>query len=182
MALPKSTIKILNSISKKLDANPKHLKNLIQFESGWNPTIKNPHPKSSARGLIQFINRTARGLGYSDSLDLVNQNSSINAQLKGPVYKYLKQYAPFPTEQSLFMAVFYPKARYWAPNRGFRGEPGWNPSLNPGIDTPQDYMNKVHKKKVILRKFSPVVFLIGVGILLLTIKKKGGKHGKGKSG
>lgn len=37
----------------------------IQHESGWNPAARNPTPGSTATGLIQFIESTARGLGTS---------------------------------------------------------------------------------------------------------------------
>lgn len=88
---------------------------LIHFETAgkWDPAIGNPN--SSARGLIQFTNATAQGLGYKDSADLVAKNPTITAQLMGPVNEYFKKaFASIPhngTDQDLFMSVFYPAYR-----------------------------------------------------------------------
>jgi hypothetical protein len=165
----------LIAVSSSLGVSPKSLYTLIDFESRWNPKIKNP--RSSARGLIQFINRTARGMGYSSSLDLVNTHPTIKSQLEGPVYRYLKQYKPFPNDQALFMSVFYPDARYWNPKKWFPYEPVRR--LNPGINTPEDYVRKVKRLKI-LPSLPPFLILIGIGTILYityTKKKKGGTHG-----
>jgi hypothetical protein len=130
----------LETVAGRLAVSPTWLYNLIQFESRWKPDIKNP--LTSARGLIQFLDSTAQDLGYDDSLDLVRQNPTREAQLLGPVYSYLKRYAPFPTEQSLYMAVFYPKARNWPPNQPF---PAKVQAVNPGIKTPMDYVAWVRR-------------------------------------
>lgn len=138
MALTAAQNAKFQQVAGALQANPADLYALIQFESRWNPKIKNPG--SSARGLIQFMDRTAQGMGYSGSLDLVNQNPTIEKQLN-EVYRYLKPYAPFPTPQSLFMAVFYPVARTWSLNTAF---PAHVQAANPGISVVGDYVNKVY--------------------------------------
>lgn len=163
----------LKALSIKLGVPYKSLYTLINFESKFNPTIKNP--RSSARGLIQFINQTARNLGYESSLDLVQKNPTIKSQLEGPVYQYLKQFKPFPNDQALFMSVFYPKARYWNPKRWFPYDPVRRD--NPGINNPQDYLNYVHGKKKLTKSF-PLLILLGIGtILYITYKSsKGGMH------
>lgn len=158
----------LNYTAVKLGVDRKWLYRLIKFESGFRPLVKNPY--GSARGLIQFIDSTARGLGYEDSLDLVTTHPTIESQLLGPVYQYLNQFKPFPTEQSLFMAVFYPKARNWNPNTIF---PEHVRRVNPGIVTVNDYVRKVKgiKKKVV----SGAMLLIGATLLYIYITDRGGK-------
>ncbi len=140
-------------------ANPEWLIDMVRFESGFNPKAKNPF--SSARGLIQFVDSTARSLGYADSLDLVEQHPTIASQLEGPVYQYLKAWMPYPTEQSLYMAVFLPIARPYPADTTFkqiymdRWPDSWESKYaafkkgNPGIDTIQDYINYVKKKPII---------------------------------
>jgi hypothetical protein len=133
----------IESVSKKLqNLNPAWLSALIQFESRGNPAARNT--KTGARGLIQFLHSTARELGYKDADDLVKKNPTFDGQLAGPVYLYLKKYAPFPTKQSLYMAVFYPAARTWQPSRMF---PANVTKANPGIYTVQDYIDFVERKK-----------------------------------
>lgn len=129
---------LLKTIALKLggiDAND--LYKLIQFESGWNPKAKNPY--SSARGLIQFTDKTAQQLGYTDSLNLVDFNPTIIDQLP-LVEQYLSQFKPFTNKQSLYMSVFYPAARNWLPAKLLPAEIR---NVNPGINTPGDYVRKV---------------------------------------
>ncbi len=151
--------KALREVAYSLGVNPVKLQYLIQFESKWNPKIKNPF--SSARGLIQFTDRTAINMGFNNSLDLVNKYPDRESQLRGPVYNYLKKYKPFPTDKSLFMSVFYPVARYWPGNKTF---PKYVQKVNPGIRTPNDYIRKVYMRLGIMY-VSPVVF-IGGAILI----------------
>lgn len=42
---------------------------LINFESGWDPMARNP--SSGARGLIQFMPKTAEGMGYKAGINIV---------------------------------------------------------------------------------------------------------------
>lgn len=138
-------------------ADPAWLDALIAFETGgtFSPTIKNPN--SSARGLIQIIDSSAQGIGYADSLDAVTQNPDFESQMENVVIPYLAPYAPFPTKQSLYMAVFYPAYRD-APL--FKRFPYHVRKVNPGIVTVKDYINKVDgvaSKKVWL-------FILGAAI------------------
>ena len=139
--LSPSEDRALGEVSAKLGVDKRTLFNLINFESSWNPSIKNPY--SSARGLIQFIDSTARGLGYSSSQDLVAKHPTRESQLRGPVYQYLRPYAPFPTQQSLYMSVFYPKFRKVHPQTEF---PDSVQRVNPNIRVVQDYVDKVNRK------------------------------------
>lgn len=143
MSLEVKIAKALQEVSASLGIDPNDLYNLIKFESNWNPQAKNPN--SSARGLIQFTDKTAQSLGYKDSLDLVTKNKSIESQLYFPVLQYLSKFKPFPTKQSLYMSVFYPVARNWPLNKEF---PDTVKKANPGIVTVADYINKIDKKAV----------------------------------
>jgi len=131
----------VKSVAAEIGTTPEELAQLIAFESAFNPTAKNP--VSTARGLIQFIDSTAQDLGYSNSLDLVTQNPTVTAQLNNPVREYLKKYAPYPTRQALYMAVFYPAAQYWPSDKQF---PDYVAQNNPGINTPADYMKLAASK------------------------------------
>jgi hypothetical protein len=165
--IEKKTSKALLDVSASLGIDPNDLIKLIDFETRgtWNPQIKNP--LSSARGLLQFTDSTARNLGYKDSLDLVTKNGSIESQLYFPVLKYLSQFKPFPTKQSLYMSVFYPAAREWPLNKNF---PDTVKQSNPGIKTVADYVNKVEKKKP--GGAAGLLSLIALAAILLLMKGK----------
>ena len=132
--------KILD-ISERLGINHDDLISLIQFESGFDPMIKNPY--SSARGLIQFTDSTARNLGFENSYHLVTSHPTVESQLQ-IVEEYLSRFYPFRDKQDLYMSVFYPKYRKSDPNTVF---PDSVRAVNPGINTVQDYVDLVERKK-----------------------------------
>lgn len=138
MSLTTYQRKLMDQVAVSIGAKPDDLFELIKFETAgtFSPTIKNPN--STARGLIQFTDGTARNLGFADSLDLVTQNPTVETQLL-IVKKYLEQFRPFPTKQSLFMSVFLPAARNADPLALL---PKWARDANPGIQTVADYMAK----------------------------------------
>lgn len=141
---------LLQNLASILGVSRDDLFSLINFESaGWNPLARNK--LSGARGLLQFTNSTARGMGYASADDLVAKHPSIESQLEGPVYNYLKQFIPFTGKQSLYMAVFYPKYRNVHPLTHF---PDKVKSLNPGIFTAQDYIDYVDGKKKLQKVIS----------------------------
>jgi len=139
----------LETVSKKLNVPAAWLSALINFESAGNPAARNKI--TGARGLIQFMPATARAMGFRDADEIVKKYPTFESQLQTPVYNYLKKYAPFPTKQSLFMAVFYPAARTWETTTFF---PAIVRKQNPGIDTVQDYINYVEGRPPL--KFKPV--------------------------
>lgn len=147
---------MLQLIAQNLGVSPVDLSQLIQFESKWNPAAKNK--LSSARGLLQFTNATAQRLGFADSLDLVEKNPTAVEQLP-IVERYLEQYKPYSGKQSLFMAVFYPAARSWPPGQQF---PDKVKKVNPGVNTPADYVRKVEGK-------GGEGFIIPVALLLFAL-------------
>lgn len=146
------------------------LVNLIRFETAgtFDPKIKNPG--SSARGLIQFMDATAKDLGYADSLDLVERNPTVSGQLLGPVREYLDRYRPFPTEQSLYMSVFYPRARDWPLDAEF---PAWVRNANPGIRTVRDYVDKVRRSGGSVGGLMLAAFIVAAATILLKTRGKG---------
>ncbi len=131
---------MLQMISDNLGVNQLDLSRLIQFESKWNPKASNY--LSTARGLLQWTDKTARSLGFSDSIDLVKKNPTVIDQLP-IVERYLSRFKPFSGKQSLYMSVFYPAARFWSKTTRF---PQSVIDANPGIKTPADYINKVEGK------------------------------------
>lgn len=159
-------LKALSDISTSLGVNVDDLYSLINFESKWNYNVKNP--RSSARGLLQFTDSTAKSLGYKDSLDLVTQNNSVESQLYFPVLQYLSQYKPFPTKQSLYMSVFYPAARKWPVNKEF---PISVQNANPGIKTVKDYLDKVDNKKKKFITIGSILLIIELILLFGKVKK-----------
>ena len=96
--------------ARRLGVDVSWLLAVIQSESGGNPQIKNP--TSSARGLIQFMDSTARDLGFSDSQDLVEAYPTFEAQVQGPVVQYFRAYAPFASKEEFIGSVFYPRNRH----------------------------------------------------------------------
>lgn len=155
---------LLRMIADNLGVNYLDLYRLIKFESGWNPQAKNP--QSSARGLIQFTDNTARSLGLMDSLDLVSHYPTITDQLP-LVERYLLKFKPFPTKQSLYMSVFYPAARKWDKNKRF---PDSIITANPGVYTPEDYAAKVEGRKV--ERGGVLLLIIAAGYLFYKLLKK----------
>lgn len=124
--------------SKIIQASPSDLMAAIQFESRWYPQAKNPN--SSARGLIQFMDKTAVELGYRDSAHLVKLHPTTESQLLGPVVRYFLRWKTHPSLQAICMAIFYPEYRFKPEDTAF---PDWVQKANPGITTPADYLRKV---------------------------------------
>lgn len=172
MNLTSSQENALKTLAASLGAPLEALRALIAFESGWKPEARNPF--TGARGLIQFMPSTAQSLGYKDADDLIKKHKTIESQLLGPVYKYLVQYKPFLTDQSLFMAVFYPAARNWPSNKEF------SPlvqSVNPGIKTPADYVNFVYRRitpagAIEKKSFLPIALIMAVTMYYFLTKSK----------
>ena len=121
-------------VAQRVGAHPYDLANLINFESAgtFSTSVKNKY--SGATGLIQFMPKTAKGLGTTtEALARMGQVE----QMKW-VEKYLRQFSsPKDTVQSLFMAVFYPAAMKWPLDKEFSSTvQRWN----PGITTVRSYV------------------------------------------
>lgn len=141
----------LESVAAQIGVPAFTLDALILFETGgtYSPTIKNP--VSSGRGLIQIIDATARGLGFSSSLDLVTRHPDFVSQINGPVLSYLKKGMPYKSDVDFFMQVFRPAARGFPVTTPF---PDSVTAVNPGIFTPQDYADKLYSFLPIGKTFS----------------------------
>lgn len=154
-------------VSNKLSVPATWLYSLIDFESRWNPAARNP--VSGARGLIQFMHQTARDLGYASADEIVSKYPDSESQLLGPVLDYFLKLPgktpPYPTKQSLYMAVFFPAFRNVSPDTAL---PSYVTKQNPGIRRVSDYINYVERKSVV-----PAVggLLLIVGIALWYIFK-----------
>ena len=133
---------------------------LIKFESRNDPLAKNP--KSSARGLIQFLDSTARELGFNSSLDLVSQYPTFQSQLSGPVLWYMQKFGKYRDKYDIAMAVFYPKYMGKSPDTLF---PKNVRDANPGINTPRDYVSKIEGKKTSQSLFPLSILILGAKLL-----------------
>lgn len=138
----------LNEVAGKLAVPVDRLAAIINFETAgsWDPLIKNPN--SSGRGLIQFVDATARALGYRDSLDLVQRHPSIASQLRGPVLRYFQQWQDPPRNaQDFYLRVFLPQYARSAPDAViYANDPEKRrkfQAANPGIVTVGDYVTKL---------------------------------------
>src|SRR5687768_2873369 len=95
----------LHVAARVINCDPRDLRGLIEFESGWDPAAKNPI--SGARGLIQFMNATALGLRYDNADQIVLLHPTRESQLLGPVIRHFHSISRkgFPTLGALCMAV-----------------------------------------------------------------------------
>lgn len=160
--LPYADEVALNHVAAELGIPVDSLNKLIDFESRWNPAAENP--TTGAKGLIQFMDTTARSLGYDNAADLAEKEPTRVDQLMGPVLTYLQRYAPYETDQALYMAVFYPEARKWTPDREF---PEHVQAANPPIRTVGDYVKLVEGKfRITGAAILIAAAIAGVGIYL----------------
>ena len=149
----------LSDVSAGLGIPPRWLDDLVWFESKWNPQAVNR--LSGAKGLIQFLDSTARGMGYGSAGELIKRYPDTISQLKGPVYEYLAKMKPFLTEQSLYMAVFNPAYRFVSPDTVV------SPliqKMNPGIVRVSDYIKLVRGAKNSAYAVKAIIIL-GIAVL-----------------
>ncbi len=130
------------ALGRELGVDPSWIANVIQFESGWNPQAVNS--KSGASGLIQFMPKTASGLGTS-----VSAIRTMNAKQQWPyVRRYFLPYrGRLSSQVDVFMAVFYPKAIGKGENYRFSA---LVTKYNPGIFTSGDYVRKALRRARLL--------------------------------
>lgn len=98
---------IVRDMANKLGTDPNYLMACMAFETGetFSPSIKNP--RSSAVGLIQFMESTADGMGLTTE-DL--RRMTAEQQLRY-VYDYLTPYkGRLLTLGDCYMAILWPKA------------------------------------------------------------------------
>lgn len=123
------------AISARLGIDPNHLMAAMAFESArsFKPNIQNPY--SHATGLIQFMPRTAKGLGTS--INALKRMSAIR-QLDF-VEKYFSPYAGRLKDlDDLYMAILWPKAVARPASYVLFREPQRAYKLNKGLDANVD--------------------------------------------
>lgn len=138
---------LLNEAAYSVGVSPQILYKMIAFESSWNPNAKNP--KSSARGLLQWIDSTAVRMGFSSSQALVNRNPTIESQLK-LIPAYLKMYAPYSSDYEFVLSNFLPAYRKYSPHTPILSLPNGAKyqKANPRIKELNDYYKMVMKMKI----------------------------------
>ena len=169
----------LNQVASLLKMNPAWLYNVIMLESAWNP---NAYNNSGAVGLIQFMPKTLKDYGMLSSqlaakiptgniavpesvkqsvrTEFLAKYPDVISQLQGPVLKYFQRYRTFPTEQSVYLSVFYPAYRDASLDTAFSSKVQ---AQNPGIKTVGDYValvqSKVRNKDMIAKVKTPLSLL-----------------------
>lgn len=95
----------LTDICEDLKINPNHLLLVMWKESRIDPKAVNPI--SNATGLIQFMPKTAKGLGTTvQKLKMMSATEQLDY-----VYEYFKPYkGKLTTPEDLYLVTFYPQA------------------------------------------------------------------------
>jgi hypothetical protein len=124
-----SNLQKVIEVCKKLGINPDHLMMSMFKETAgtFSPSIKNP--TSSATGLIQFMEKTAKQLGTTTAqLRAMTFNDQMNF-----VYKYFLPYkGRLKNFYDVYLAIFFPAAI--GKNDDWRF-PNWVYRANRGLDT-----------------------------------------------
>jgi len=141
---------------------PEWLDAIINFETAGTYSVTARNPYSGAMGLIQVTDTTARSVFHvENSAALSEQYPTFDSYMENVVVPYFRRYAPFPTKQSFYMSVFYPAYRNSPADTVFSEKVR---EVNPGIDTVQDYVDKVD------RKINPAPFAAaGAGLAALLL-------------
>jgi len=93
---------IIARAAEKYGLDPSTMQRIAQIESGMNPRAQNPN--SSAGGLFQFIDSTAKDYGLTDKMDAV-QSAYAAARLAADNREYLrKTLGRDPTAGELYLA------------------------------------------------------------------------------
>ncbi len=155
--LPSSdvTFPCLEILANRLNVSTDDLFALMYTETGGTMNPKIASKVSSAKGLLQFTDESARritdknGKKLKSSAHLIRVYPTAKDQLEipnkhnihgGPVYQYLNMLAPFKSSEDLYMAVMYP------PGRSTGVLPKWARKNNAGIKTAKDFLNLARRK------------------------------------
>jgi len=97
----------VTAIAERLGTDPDYLMAVMAFESAgtFSPSVRNPH--SGATGLIQFMPRTARGLGTTT--DALAQMTA-EEQLEYVALYFAPYRGQLDTLGDVYMAVLWPRA------------------------------------------------------------------------
>jgi hypothetical protein len=129
----------IQDVALRLGVPFEWLYKIISLESNFDPQARNP--RSSARGLIQIIDDTAKMIFGMNAAALVSRYPDFDSQMDNVVYPFFKYYAdrmgPYTSEEQFYLTVFLPAYRDkpldWI-------VPDWVKKANPGVDTLQDYV------------------------------------------
>jgi len=136
------------AIAEDLGISPNWLMVVMNNESGLNHLEENPN--SSATGLIQFIDTTAKGLGTTTQKLL----KMTNVEQLDYVKKYYNTYkGKIKNVADAYLAVFYPDALGKPDNYTM---PGWATSANPIFDLNHDrVLTKKEFTEYVNNKYAP---------------------------
>ena len=134
---------LLVETAGRLNIDPAWLANIIYLESGGNPQARNN--TSQATGLIQFMPKTATGMGTT-----IDEIYQMNGRQQMPlVERYfqniIKVYGPLDSQEKVIAAVFYPAYI----NKPLAVMSAKVQAQNPGITTIRDYTNKLLKRALL---------------------------------
>lgn len=129
----------VDRLSNKYDISANELLALMSFETRgtFDPSIRNPQKGQTATGLIQFVEKTAKGLGTSTQA--LSEMSRVE-QMKY-VEKYFDQYADRirgGSKEDLYMAVIWPAAIGKEKDYVLFREGEQTYSVNSGLDLNKD--------------------------------------------
>lgn len=122
-------------IAKQLGTDPSWIMACMAFESGESFSPSKRNPISSATGLIQFMDKTAKALGTTTSE--LAQMSAIE-QLEY-VERYFKPYqGKLKSLSDVYMAILWPSAVGKPEAFVIFKQPNQNYTANKGLDTNKD--------------------------------------------
>lgn len=169
----------ISEIAYAVGARPSLLDALINFETAgtYDPLIENPNRDSTAIGLIQINDPTAKDLFGMSAKALVSRYPDFNSQMDNVVLPYLQQRkkvynagAPLFSRYDLYMAVFYPAYMNKDPDTPF---PENVKKMNPGINSPADYARfvdqRIKQDTLLILKPLPMIIVGGTIIIGVTI-------------
>lgn len=135
-------------IGSDLGILPQWLMIVMNNESGLSASIKNP--TSSASGLIQFMEATAKNLGTTTE----KLRAMSNVEQLDYVKKYFAPYANRINDVTdTYLAVFFPLALYKGEDYIF---PKWASDANPIFDVNKDkILTKAEFRKYVNEKYKP---------------------------
>jgi hypothetical protein len=147
---PEAFGKKVIEICKSLGIAPEWLMVVMNNESGLQSAIKNP--TSSASGLIQFMEQTAKALGTTTA-DL---RAMSNVDQLDYVYRYMKPYASKIKDVSdVYLSIFFPAALYKTEAFVF---PTWASNANKIFDLSKDgQLTKPEFRNYVNNKYSKYV-------------------------
>jgi hypothetical protein len=137
----------LITIADALGLDPDWISTVIAIESRWNPRAKNPN--SSASGLIQFIESTARSLGTTTT---AIRSMSTSEQLE-LVKRYFEPYARrIKSVGDAWLAVFYPAALGKDDSHVVAAEGSQAYAVNANLDKNKDRAVTVREIKAVAER------------------------------